>query len=125
MKPDKFTDLRTVTFTKYFKTFIIEKSFEYYRKDRTQPSIIVPKGFESDGFTTGFFRFLIPNISIGASCAILHDFLCEKFHKGECSRAFADEVFYEALLETQGVSKFRAKILYLAVRLFALIKGYK
>lgn len=125
MIPDKFTALREVRFTKYCKSFIVLKSFEYYRKDRTKPSIVVPEGFESDGFTTGFFRFLIPNISVGLSSAILHDKLCVDFHKGKCTRKYADEVFYESLLELEGVSKFRAKILYLAVRFFAKIKGYK
>lgn len=125
MKPDKFTDRRHLIMAEDCKSFVINRSFEYYRKDRTQPSIIIPEGFETDGFTTGIFRFLIPNVSRGFSASTIHDKLCSDFHKGLCSRKYADEVFYEALLETKVVGKFRAKILYLAVRLFAKVKGYK
>ena len=125
MKPDKFTDKRHIILSEDCKSFTIIRSFEYYRKDRKEPSIIVPEGFESDGFSSGIFSFLLPNVSRSYSAACCHDVLCERFHKGLNTRKYADDIFLECLLETKVCGKFRAKILYLAVRLFAKFKGYK
>lgn len=47
------------------------------------------------------------------------------FHSGLNTRKFADEVFLEAMLETRAFCKFKAYLLFFAVRIFAKIKGYK
>lgn len=88
-------------------------------------AITVPKGFKSDGFTNFGFDFIVPRFGKGLKCAILHDYLCEGFHSGLNTRKFADEVFLEAMLETRAFCKFKAYLLFFAVRFFAKIKGYK
>lgn len=120
------------------KRFTLERGFFYFRKGESKPqadfkgyfevpsgAIVVPKGFTSDGFTNFGFDFIVPRFGKGLKCAILHDFLCVSFHKGQNTRKFADEVFLEAMLETKAFSKAKAYLLYFAVRIFANIKGYK
>lgn len=106
------------------KTIKLLKGFYYYRTNNKLDVIVVPKDYVSDGFSSGIFEFLIPRFSVGTKCAILHDYLCDAFHKGQCSRKFADTVFLEALLNTTKM-KFRSKLLYASVRFYAFIKRYK
>lgn len=87
--------------------------------------IIIPQDFESDGFTSLVFEFLIPRFGKGLKCAILHDYLCENFHKGINTRKYADEVFLESMLEVKAFSKFKAYLIYSFGRIFAFLKGYK
>lgn len=94
-------------------------------KSPRDDAIVVPKGFKSDGFTNFGLDFIVPRFGKGLKCAVLHDFLCVGFHNGQNSRAFADSVFLEAMLETKAFGKFKAYLLYYAVRVFARIKGYK
>lgn len=120
------------------KSYTLKLGFYYLRKAQEFPkadhkghftlpngAIIVPKGFKSDGFTNFGFDFIVPRFGKGLKCAILHDYLCEGFHSGLNTRKFADEVFLEAMLETRAFSKFKAYLLFFAVRIFAKIKGYK
>lgn len=113
------------------KSYTLQKGFFYYRKKdkRSEKSpqndaIVVPKGFKSDGFTNFGLDFIVPRFGKGLKCAVLHDFLCVGFHNGQNNRAFADSVFLEAMLETKAFGKFKAYLLYYAVRVFAKIKGY-
>ncbi|WP_363322669.1 DUF1353 domain-containing protein [uncultured Helicobacter sp.] len=85
---------------------------------------MIPAGFISDGFTNFGFHSFIPKYGKGLKCAILHDYLCEEFHKGKITRLQADRIFLESMLETKAFSKMKCYILYFAVRLFAKIKGY-
>lgn len=114
------------------KSYTLEKGFYYYRATRCpaekqsgSSTITVPKGFKSDGFTNFGLDFIVPRFGKGLKCAILHDYLCEGFHSGLNTRKFADEVFLEAMLETRAFCKFKAYLLFFAVRIFAKIKGYK
>ena len=120
------------------KSHTLKLGFYYLRKAQEFPkidhkgrfslpndAIVVPKGFKSDGFTNFGFDFIVPRFGKGLKCAILHDYLCEGFHSGLNTRKFADEVFLEAMLETRAFCKFKAYLLFFAVRFFAKIKGYK
>ena len=120
------------------KSYTLKLGFYYLRKAQEFPkadhkgrfllpndAIVVPKGFKSDGFTNFGFDFIVPRFGKGLKCAILHDYLCEGFHSGLNTRKFADEVFLEAMLETRAFCKFKAYLLFFAVRIFAKIKGYK
>lgn len=106
------------------KSYTLQKAFCYVRKDKLN-MIIVPKGFTSDGFTNFGLDFIVPRFGKGLKCAVLHDYLCVGFHSKKNTRAFADSVFLEAMLETKAFSKFKAYLLYYAVRIFARIKRYK
>ena len=106
------------------KTIKLLKGFYYYRTDDPKNIIVVPEGYVSDGFSSSIFEFLIPRFSVGTKCAILHDFLCDNFHKGLNTRKFADSVFLESLLATTKM-KFRSRLLYASVRVYAFFKGFK
>ena len=107
------------------KSYTLQVPFAYYRKDNLGAQIIVPKGFKSDGFTNFGFHSFIPKYGKGLKCAILHDHLCEQFHKGKITRKEADSIFLESLLETKAFSKPKCYVLYGAVRLYAWVKKYK
>lgn len=103
----------------------------YYRTNDMREYIVVPEGFVSDlASVPKFLWWLFPPQGKGtkegayATSCLLHDYLCERFHKGLNTRKYADEIFLEAMLSV-GINKKLAKILYLAVRLFAKFKGYK
>lgn len=105
-----------------------EKRASYFAKFGKwckRDEIIVPSGFISDGFSNFGFHSFIPKYGRGLKCAILHDFLCEEFHRGKVSRKYADSIFLESMLETKAFNKVKCYILYFAVRIFAKIKGYK
>ena len=91
--------------------FKVVKSFKY--KD-----INIPFGFRTDGASVPriFWSLFPPNRTDYLPCAIIHDYLCDK---GEYRKA--DEYFKECLKELQ-VDKFSRTIMYLAVRLYHLIK---
>lgn len=95
----------------------------FYYQSKAGEHIIIPAGFKSDGFTNFGLHSIVPQYGKGLKCAILHDYLCEQAHKGKISRAKADEIFLESMLETKAFSKFRIYIIYIGVRLFAKVKG--
>ena len=107
------------------KSYTLKQGFFYYRKGDLSKKIIVPEYFKSDGFTNFGFHSFIPKYGRGLKCAILHDFLCEQFHKGQISRKDADKIFLESMIETKAFCKAKCYILYFAVRIFAFVKGYK
>lgn len=121
----KFTEPIKCEISNNGKTIKLLESFVYFRKDLEQPEIIVPQDFKSDGFTSLIFEFLIPRFGKGLKCAILHDFLCERFHKGINTRKYADEVFLESMLEVKAFSKLKSYLIYSFVRIFAFFKNYK
>lgn len=99
---------------------------QYYKQKGIIPyreEVKVPFGFKSDGFTNMGLHQIIPKYGKGLKCAILHDFLCEKAHKGLLARKEADDIFLEAMLETKSFTKFKAYMIYYAVRAYAKIKG--
>ena len=81
--------------------------------------LVVPVGFESDGASVPrfFWRIVFPPGEPGAlRAAFLHDFIY-RTHPAGWSRAAADELFRELLLD-DGVSRFSAGLAYYGVRLF-------
>jgi hypothetical protein len=77
----------------------------------------VPENFDTDlaSIPRWFWSILSPQYSAFVYPAILHDYL---YHcPGNLPRAFADDVFFSALI-TEGVSQFTASKMYMAVRLF-------
>lgn len=138
----KFTEPIECIISNDGKYFQLTKGFVYYRKTHKEfierrhysadeivengtDCILVPKNFKSDGFTNFGLDFLVRKYGKGLKCAILHDFLCEQNKDGKNTRKFADEVFLEAMLETQAFCKAKAYFLYACVRIYAKFKGYK
>ncbi len=105
--------------------YTLAKGFYYYRRGgkASNEIIIVPQGYKSDGFTNFNCDFLVQKYGKGLKCAILHDYLCERNLQGLNSRAFADDIFLESMLETRAFSKAKCYLLYYLVRFWAFIKG--
>jgi len=80
--------------------------------------IEVPKGYKTDGASVPrvFWWLFPPNRTDYLPCAILHDFLCDKEEYKK-----ADKLFRECLKEL-GVDRFSRTVLYLAVRLYHIIR---
>lgn len=78
---------------------------------------IIHKGFKTDLATIP--RVLWPCVAPSHSSLMLASVVHDWLYTNTCilSRKDADKIFYELLL-TQGVSKFRAKIMYYLVRMF-------
>ncbi|MDO7253907.1 DUF1353 domain-containing protein [Helicobacter cappadocius] len=98
---------------------LITEEFDYYREENNDEVIKVPSGFESDFASVPFlFRIFVSPIGRHSKPAVLHDYLCELYHKGEVSRDFCDEVFNEAM-KVKKVSSFHRIILFYGVRTYA------
>ena len=107
------------------RVYILTESFCYYREDKSKKDIIVPKGFMTDFASTPRILWsVLPPFGRYAKCAVLHDYLCEEFHKGKCNRNEADRIFLESM-EAISIPFFTKWSLYLGVRIYALLKGYK
>jgi len=78
----------------------------------------IPKGFTTDGASVPrlFWWIFPPNRTDYLPCAIVHDFLCDK-----CEYKRADTIFKECLKELK-VDWFSRTVLYLAVRLYHIIR---
>lgn len=126
------SELRLIMSDKGESITLLE-GFYYYRAplrldimgEKLEHCIIVPKGFRSDGFSNFGAHFFVNKFGRGLKCAILHDYLCEQFHKGKISRKEADEIFLESMLETKAFNPLEARLIYACVRAFALLKGYE
>lgn len=124
----RFTEPIEVRFSNDGKSLTLLQGFYYYRKGSSaddQSAIKVPRGFHTDGFSNFGADFVLPRFGKGLKCAVLHDYLCVEFHQGRVSRAFADEVFLEAMIETGAFSRVKAYMIYVSVRIYANFKGYK
>ena len=96
--------------------------FEYLGKENT---IIVPAGFNTDGFSTPkLFKPFQSETGKGIEIAVVHDFLYSKQSPAHITRADADMAFLQGL-ECLGVSKFKRYAMYVAVRLFGKPKYKK
>jgi len=84
----------------------------------TNLEITVPEGFLTDlASVPRFLWSLVPPHSPDyAAAAVLHDYLYE-WNNGMFTKVVADGIFYEAM-RVLGVPKWRAIIMYLAVRLW-------
>jgi len=87
-------------------------------KPFTFRGIMIPKGFVTDGASVPrvFWSLFPPNRTDYLPCAIVHDYLCDlrEFRK-------ADECFLECLKHLK-VSKFTTYTMFIAVRLYHMIK---
>jgi len=79
--------------------------------------ITVPADYSTD-FTSvpWFVRWRVSKLD-GCEAAVVHDWL---YNSGQrlYSKAFADRLFYELLLQDSGVSKHTADIMYKSVKMF-------
>lgn len=128
MDLQRFTEPIEVRFSNDGKSLTLLQGFYYYRKGSSaddQSAIKVPRGFHTDGFSNFGADFVLPRFGKGLKCAVLHDYLCVEFHAGRVSRAFADKVFLEAMIETGAFSRVKAYMIYASVRGYAIYKGYK
>lgn len=124
----RFTEPIEVRFSNDGKSLTLLQGFYYYRKGSSaddQSAIKVSRGFHTDGFSNFGADFVLPRFGKGLKCAVLHDYLCVEFHAGRVSRAFADKVFLEAMIETGAFSRIKAYMIYASVRIYAICKGYK
>lgn len=124
----RFTEPIEVRFSNDGKSLTLLQGFYYYRAGSSaddQSAIKVPRGFHTDGFSNFGADFVLPRFGKGLKCAVLHDYLCVEFHAGRVSRAFADKVFLEAMIETGAFSRVKAYMIYASVRIYANFKGYK
>lgn len=91
-----------------------------YRSAFFKRNYVVEAGFETDLASVPRLPFLYAVFGgEAAAAAIVHDWLYRhgKRYKQIDSREEADDVFYEAMLDT-GVSPWKAAIMHAAVRLF-------
>lgn len=121
----RFTDPIKAEFSNDGKSLTLLQGFFYYRKGAQERRIEVPEGFKSDGFSNFGLHFIVKRYGRGLKCAILHDYLCEQAHAGNISRKECDEIFLEAMRETKSFSRFKSRLIYLGVRIYAKCKGYK
>lgn len=121
----RFTEPIRAEFSNDGRSLTLLQGFYYYRKGAQEKHIEVEAGFISDGFSNFGLHFVVKRYGRGLKCAILHDYLCELAHAGKISRKECDEIFLEAMLETRSFSPFKARVIYLGVRIYAKCKGYK
>ena len=81
-------------------------------------SYFVPKGFITDfaSIPRPFWWLVSPTDYSVLRASLLHDYLYRTGHR--IGRKYADWLFYKKLIE-DGTPKFKAKLMYWAVRLFA------
>lgn len=90
----------------------------YYEPLKTRFS--VPPGFVTDFASVPRMPFIWWLMSdYGHPAAVVHDYLCER---RLYPRKFVDNVFFHALLAC-GVPRWRAALMYSAVRSYATVKG--
>ena len=105
-------ELYTKTSTKRPEVEITTRDFEVH-------GVQIPSGFSFDGASAPrIFWAIIPPFKRTKKAACVHDWLCRNA-KGTEDRKVADKLFYEMLLEV-GLSRLRARLGYLGVRLGAL-----
>jgi hypothetical protein len=89
-------------------------------RDFTTHGVTIPSGFRSDGASAPRpFWWVIPPFKGTKKAAFIHDYLCS-IAKDKYERRAADCLFYIILIHC-GLSKVRASIGYLGVRIGALM----
>ena len=99
------------------------KSFKYRVGSRySKNAIIVPAGFVTDFASIPWiFWSWLPSWGKHGKAAVIHDRL---YQTHEVSRGMADLIFYEAMLVSK-TKKWKAKLMYFAVRIFGWSSYYK
>lgn len=95
-----------------FKTWKLVKDFEV---EINGERIIVTKGSKTDlASVPQFLWCILPPFGRYSQASVIHDFL---YRSRLYSRRESDEIFYELMLR-YGTYKWKAKLMYVAVRLF-------
>lgn len=112
------------------KPFQCQNSFtvEVYEFDSDEEfSFTIPAGYKWDGATIPRFLWRLIGSNTDNSFLIpscIHDMLCENHHLVDDRRNLSSKIF-KALLISQGVGKFKAQTMYLAVDNFQKLCGWK
>lgn len=94
-----------------FKTWEVAKDFNVSINNF---KVKVPKGFRTDlASIPRIFWNIFPPFGRYTQAAVVHDYLYRIQH----NRKQADKIFYDLMIE-YGTRKWKAKIMYLAVRIF-------
>lgn len=102
-----------------FKTWRLTNDFTQEIKVRFRNGycnfpITVPKGFRTDlASIPRIFWMILPPFGRYSQAAVIHDYL----YSIKYPRDLADKIFYESMLR-YGTYKWKAKIMYYAVRIF-------
>jgi len=97
----------------------------YVLEDTKIDKYIIPKGFETDGASIPRILWSITGCPIKGKysiAAVLHDYLYSR--EANVSFEDANKAFYRNMRRT-GVSKFKAKYMYLAVKYFGKLHYHK
>ena len=95
--------------------FIQEIGFTADINGKVQFEITVPKGFETNlASTPRFLWAILPPFGRYTQASVIHDYL---YYSHEFIRSVSDRIFYELMLR-YGTYKWKAKLMFWAVRLF-------
>lgn len=100
------------------ESWVLAEQFSYQYKEKV---ITVPAGYVTNlASTPRVIWNIIPPFGYYSKGAVIHDWLYS--NTGDLpdlkyTRKDADEIFYSAMIES-GVNRFKAKMIYSAVRLF-------
>ena len=105
------------------KVILLEEFTYHIGSEDSDIFITVPAGFRTDLASTPFFSWSLgfPRWGRYSKAAVLHDH-CYSLNLH--NRKWADGLFYEAML-VSGTGLWKAKVMYLAVRLFGWIAWNK
>ena len=97
-----------------------------YLSDINDTLVTVPDNFQTDLASIPrwppFFRAALLQNGHHRPAAVVHDYLCRQA-KSRADRKLADRIFLEAML-LRGVTRWKAKAMYAAVRLAGSLKRY-
>ena len=101
------------------------KLLEDFTFDNGERVFLIPANFITDGFTIpSLFSPLQSHTGKGVEIAVVHDY-CYSIHRpDDITREEADLIFYNGLI-CLGINPIKAKLMYLAVRLFGKNKWRK
>lgn len=98
-----------------FKTW---KVWQDFKQETSIWDIEVPKGTETDlASIPRFLWCLLPPFGRYSQAAVIHDYLYSTEGTGVLSRKDSDNIFYELMIR-YGTYKWKAKLMYFAVRIF-------
>ncbi len=85
-------------------------------------SVVVPKGFVTDFASVPWiFRLVFPATGKYGAATLVHDYMTMT-RETPFTRKEADQIFYD-LMRQHGVKSWKAKLMYGAVRLYAVFTG--
>ena len=91
---------------------------EEYRYQTSKGLVVVPKGFRTDyASVPRVFRNIINSYGKHGRAAVVHDWLYSSRCEVNISRAEADKIFLEIMVEWN-VKKYKRILMYILVRIF-------